>query len=428
MKKLLVWFVFLLFTFILSSCETDVLDEIQDQLPITVDVTEMVQVLRSGRNNFTPNMESMRAKVESGDTLDASDLRVDDPSCTYAYDYIDNEDGTYTTRYTYYEYNYDYYNRAYEMLYNGIDDDNDGLIDEEDELLLMVTETMIDGIDNNYNGIIDEYFEMEPSYVVTYTITYGDVSTTTVTEDGTITTIGSSSYTWSEVKTPYTGQVIDSYACYQEDTDDNDEDIINDDTYNDLYTIYVALVNEISTLSNTYDYEAYGILYLELSLGRSLTDVELAAMNLVWDLYEFIPVTTLTDVEYQVLYLEYYLNRMLTEDELRALEFVYQNRYYDDALTDEEFRFIEIVEVLYEQFYENYDANDYERFNLAVSLGRPLTTEENSALEIVYEIRTQQASSLNLDALISLYERILNRALTEDEQLALNYFEVGYYE
>jgi hypothetical protein len=169
-------------------------------------------------------------------------------------------------------------------------------------------------------------------------------------------------------------------------------------------------------------------LKLELSLGRSLTDIELAAINLVWDLYEFIPVTTLTDVEYQVLYLEYYLNRMLTEDELRALEFVYQNRYYDDALTDEEFRFIEIVEVLYEQFYENYDANDYERFNLAVSLGRPLTTEENSALEIVYEIRTQQASSLNLDALISFYERILNRALTEDEQLALNYFEVGYYE
>jgi hypothetical protein len=100
------------------------------------------------------------------------------------------------------------------------------LIDEDDELLLMVTDEMTDGIDNNHNGLTDEYFEMTPKYVVTYTVTWAQSMTTTVSEDGTITTTGSYFGEWSEEKVLYTGQVIEFEACYEYEPEDSDEDSV----------------------------------------------------------------------------------------------------------------------------------------------------------------------------------------------------------
>jgi len=207
MKKIFILTVLSLISFTLASCESP--------NPQQTLVAEMVDFLKTGRNNFTPNMEAVTAMVESGDFSESEAEDALEPYyCTYSYTGVQNEDGSYLSIYSYYEYDYDYYNRAQELLYNGIDDDEDGIIDEEDELLLMVTEEMTDGIDNNHNGLIDEYFEMTPKYVVNYTALYRSSITTIVSEDGTITTTGYWSAEWTEEKVPYIGQIIQFEVCY----------------------------------------------------------------------------------------------------------------------------------------------------------------------------------------------------------------------
>jgi predicted small lipoprotein YifL len=197
-----------------------------EQTPSEVNAAEMAAFLRSGRNNFTPNMEAVTSMMESGEFSESDDLLIA-YYCTYNYlGTTENEDGSYSQSYKYYEYDYDYYSRAQELIMNGIDDDEDGLIDEDDELLLMVTDEMTDGIDNNHNGLTDEYFEMTPKYVVTYTVTWAQSMTTTVSEDGTITTTGSYFGEWSEEKVLYTGQVIEFEACYEYEPEDSDEDSV----------------------------------------------------------------------------------------------------------------------------------------------------------------------------------------------------------
>ena len=116
-------------------------------------------------------------------------------------------------KYSFYEYDYDYYAHAQAMLYNGIDDDEDGIVDEEDEILLMVTDEMTDGMDNNHNGLIDEYFEMTPKYFVNTTVIHRGSTTTTISENGMITTTGYWSTEWTEEKIPYTGQIIQFEIC-----------------------------------------------------------------------------------------------------------------------------------------------------------------------------------------------------------------------
>jgi hypothetical protein len=253
---------------------------------------------------------------------------------------------------------------------------------------------------------------MAPKYIVTYTVTYGNITTSTVSEDGIITTIGSYFGGWKEVKTPYTGQIIENYACYDDFFDDTDEDTDSSVSEYDIqYTVYLALLNEVTNESQTYTGESYNLIYLELYLGRSLTEVELESVTLVWNLYTNLNVLELDNLEYTINYLEYFLNRALTEEELQAL-----------LLLDE----ISLVETLYQDFEFVYDASVYERAYLSITLGRPLTQDEINALDIVSGLESQLSERSNLDALIALYERILDRVLTEEEIRALTYFETGY--
>lgn len=223
MKKIFVLTVLPLISFTLASCGFLT----QSQTPSEVNAAEMAAFLKSGRNNFTPNMEAVASMVESGEFSESDNLMID-YYCTYNYsETIENEVGGYSQSYKYYEYDYDYYSRARELISNGIDDNENGLIDEDSELLLMVTDEMTDGIDNNHNGLIDEYFEMTPKYVVTYTVTWGQSMTTTVSEDGTITTTGSYFGEWKEEKVLYTGQVIEFEACYEYEPGVSDEDSVS---------------------------------------------------------------------------------------------------------------------------------------------------------------------------------------------------------
>lgn len=206
MKKIFILTVLSLISFTLASCESPT----QQQTL----ATGMVNFLKTGRNNFTPNMEAVTAMVESGDFSDSeAQDALEAYYCTYDYSWVQNEDGSYLYTYSFYEYDYDYYAHAQAMLYNGIDDDEDGIVDEEDEILLMVTDEMTDGMDNNHNGLIDEYFEMTPKYFVNTTVIHRGSTTTTISENGTITTTGYWSTEWTEEKVPYTGQIIQFEIC-----------------------------------------------------------------------------------------------------------------------------------------------------------------------------------------------------------------------
>jgi hypothetical protein len=181
MKKLLILLTLFTFLFVLSSCEDalkdvitipeieDVLedpaiddtedtteDDVEDETEVSFNASEMIQVLSTGRSNFMPDMDQIESDLETGNFMDTDDFVFYDVGCQYGNDYVDNGDGTYTQTFYYYDYDYNYYYMAEEVLYNGIDDDDDGEIDEDDEVLVMVTDEMSDGIDNNYNGVIDE--------------------------------------------------------------------------------------------------------------------------------------------------------------------------------------------------------------------------------------------------------------------------------
>lgn len=372
MKKLLTIGIVLMSLFILSACD-DIDDFVPNDIPeITINTSEMIQVLSTGRNNFMPDMNQLNEDISTGDILERDSQFLQNYYCSPVRNTVENEDGTFTETYAYYDYDYDYYEKAYEMLYNGIDDDDDGEIDEDDEILLMVTEEMQDGIDNNNNGIIDEYFEMTPTYYVTYTITYNEGTYTTTTEDGVTTTTGSFFYEWTETRAPYTGQVINLLDCYfyNEDTNEDsdgyvDEDVedINDERYQAYEKLLLEIQEALSNLSleNNRD---LGILYAELTLGRPFTEEEKSAIETIWDLYEDININSdsVNEFDSEIEYLEFYLDRSLSDLELEALE-------------------------------------------------------------IVSFITSSQNQSVTLDQLIQLYESILGRSLSDLEKEALALFE-----
>jgi len=448
-------------------------DDPEDDPEVNVNASEMVQTLSSGRNNFMPDMDQIESDLESGDFMDVEDFTFYEVGCQYGNEYVDNGDGTYTQTFYYYDYDYDYYHMAEEVLYNGIDDDDDGEIDEDDEILIMVTDEMMDGIDNNNNGVVDEYFEMTPTHFVTYTMTFGEATTTYTTEDGVSTTTGYYSYEWVEIREPYTGQTIESTECYYDDGEE--------DNYNLLSETYDALMLEVETVVGDLDDVENQALYFELIVGRPLTDEEKAALSLVMPLYEsFDDSEPVDDFENEINYLELYLDRALTEEERAAFELYYNydyseemtpeteaafelvdnlymivserygimmyelvlgrelteeeiraleivsNLYYDDleSLTDEQKAAVDIVENL-EIELENSDVNE-ELLYFMLFLGRPLTDEEMAAFDIVSELSLliDQAPSPSIEALVAFYENILGRTLTELEIEALLEFEV----
>ena len=370
MKKILSLISILILSVMLASCDDVVIDE--DTFDESL-LPEMIETLSLRNTDNRMSMDELTTMIQSGDYLESE--REFYLYCDVLRNTVQNEDGTYTETYTFYDYDYDIYEEAYESLYNGIDDDDDGLIDEDDEIKIFMTDEMTDGIDNNHNGVIDEYFEMTPAFVVSYTITYNEGNPESVTsEDGTVTTTYSYFYSYTEVRTPYTGQIIEYGPCYSYDeesgeyTDDettNSEDPFNDD----LLNVYIELLNNVQeALSeiSLLDQRALGIVYAEFSLGRALTEEEKVAINLVWDLYESLDVNTNT---FEV---------------------------FD-------------TEIEYLEFY----------------LGRALTDEEKEAIEIVETISNTQTESISLEQIIEFYESILNRTLTDLEKEALALYE--YY-
>ena len=515
MKKILTILTFITFLFVLSGCDTaiedvitvpdiddiiedpsindtkeDPLDDIDEEPEVTVDASEMVQVLSTGKNNFMPDMDQIESDLESGEMMDTEDFTFYEVGCQYGNEYVDNGDGTYTQTFYYYDYDYDYYYMAEEVLYNGIDDDDDGEIDEDDEILIMVTDEMMDGVDNNNNGIVDEYFEMTPTHFVTYTMTFGEVTTTYTNEDGVSTTTGSYSYEWVEIREPYTGQVIETTDCYYEDDyvdhEDKDED---EEFYDALVDVYDALLIEVASIVGDLDDIENQSLYFELTIGRPLTEEEKAAMDVVMTLYEsFDDSEPVDDLEYEISMVEIYLDRALTEEERNAFE-VYYNYDGSEEMTPEMEVAFELVEELYSLLYErsqivmlelmlgrslteeellaieivfdldynyeddmdslsdeqqaaitivenleleieNSDVNE-ELLYLMMFLGRPLTDEEVAAFDVVTELMAimDEAPSPSLEVLITFYEDILGRSLTELEVEAIELFEVydDYY-
>ena len=509
MKKLYTFITLIAFLFVLSSCDNpiedvitvpdiediledpiideneDPVDDIDEDPEVNVNATEMVQVLSTGRNNFMPDMDQIESDLESGDLMNTEDFNFYEVGCQYGNEYIDNGDGTYTQTFYYYDYDYDYFYMAEEVLYNGIDDDDDGDIDEDDEILVMVTDEMMDGVDNNNNGVVDEYFEMTPTHFVTYTMTFGEVTTTYINEDGVSTTTGSYSYEWVEVRAPYTGQVIETTDCYYDDDyvdpyDPNEDE----ELYNTLLEVYDALMLEVESVVGDLDSIDNQSLYFELMIGRQLTDEEKAAMEVVMALYEsFEDSEPVDDLEYEISMIELYLDRTLneeernafeiyynydyseemtpeteaaftlvdnlytivyersqivmfefmlgrplTEEELTAIEIVFDLEYYyeDDmeSLTDEQQEAIIIVENL-ELEIENNDINE-ELLYFMMFLGRPLTDEEAAAFDIVNELMLlmENAPNPSIEDLVAFYENILGRILTELEVEAIMMFEL----
>ncbi len=416
--------------------------------------------------------------------MNTQDFTFYEVGCQYGNEYVDNGDGTYTQTFYYYDYDYDYYVMAYEVLYNGVDDDDDGEIDEDDEVLLMVTDEMMDGVDNNHNGIVDEYFEMTPAYFVTYTTTFGEVTTTYVNEDGVSTTTGSYSYEWVEVREPYTGQVIETTDCYYGDDyvdpyDPNEDE----ELYNTLLEIYDTLLLEVESVVGDLDDIENQSLYFELTIGRPLTEEEKAAMEVVMTLYEsFDDSEPVDDLEYEISMVEIYLDRALTEEERNAFE-VYYNYDGSEEMTPEMEAAIELVDALYMLVYERsqivmfefmlgrslteeeltaieivqtidyYDEEDMESLtdaqqaaltiveNLELEiensdvneellffmmfLGRPLTEVEAEAFDIVNDLMMlMEEASPSIEDLVTFYENILGRSLTELEIEAIMTFEV----
>jgi hypothetical protein len=369
MKKIFQILVALLFTFVLVACDDIVIDE--DTFDESL-LPEMIQTLSLRNNDDRMSMDELSTMIQTGAYFE-SDVTYE-LQCGIQQQYFTEEDGTFIQTYTYYDYNNDIFEEAIEILYNGIDDDNDGIIDEDDEIMILFTDEMFDGIDNNNDGIIDELFEQTPTYVVSYTLVYNNETTeTTTSEDGTVTTVTSFSYTYTEVKTPYTGQIIEVASCFDDEFIDEEDEFTDEETSgieNDfngpLLDIYINLSTEIQEAINaSTDQQSISLIYAEITLGRSLTDEEKEAIQLVWDLYFSIEDTSSDSFE-----------------------------VFDS-------------EIEYVEFY----------------LGRSLTEQEIEAFDIVSTISASQSEDVTLEQLISLYETILNRLLTDLEKEAIALYE-----
>lgn len=216
MKKLFALSTVLLLVLGLSACVSgeveveerdDSRSQITRELPTVEEFISMVQEQRSELPGG--NLDALYEGEE--DDLPYSDgdeyYQEDYYYCDYGYEYRENEDGSWTYTYTYFEYTYYTMEDIFNIWTNGLDDDEDGEIDEFDEK--------------------DESIK----YVVTYTYTYyyNDEENyneeTTVDENGVVTTVGSYSYSYSYeytiVKEPYNGQELNN-QCVEIFYDDED--------------------------------------------------------------------------------------------------------------------------------------------------------------------------------------------------------------
>jgi hypothetical protein len=163
-------------------------------------------------------------------------------------------------------------------------------------------------------------------------------------------------------------------------------------------------------------------LYYNYDYSEEMTPEMEAAFELVENLYSLVYERS------QIVMFEIMLGRALTEEELFAIEIVFDLDYYDEddiaSLTDEQQAAIAIVENL-ELEIENSDVND-ELLFLMMFIGRPLTDEEEAAFDIVIELMAlmDEAPSPSIEVLVAFYENILGRALTELEIEAIQMFEV----
>jgi hypothetical protein len=222
MKKIYQVTLLLLFSIVLAACNSTHNHSMVDKDTFDRSLLPgMVQTISLRKNSNRMSMDEVTEMIQTGEYFEP-DVTYN-LQCGINQDYFTEEDGTLIRTYTYYDYDDDIFEQAIDILSNGIDDDNDGIVDEDDEIMILFTDEMFDGIDNNNDGIIDELFEQTPTHVVTYTLIYDRETTeTTTSEDGTVTTVTSFSYTYTEVRTPYTGQIIEFEVCldYEEETDE----------------------------------------------------------------------------------------------------------------------------------------------------------------------------------------------------------------
>jgi hypothetical protein len=223
MKKIYQVFLLLLFSIVLVACDnTPDYSKVDKDTFDTSLLPGMVQTLSLRKTSNRMSMDELSTMIQTGEYFE-SDVTYE-LQCGINQDYFTEEDGTLIRTYTYYDYDDDIFEQAIDILSNGIDDDNDGIVDEDDEIMILFTDEMFDGIDNNNDGIIDELFEQIPTHLVRYTLIYDRETTeTTTSEDGTVTIVTSFSYTYTEVRTPYTGQIIEYAPCfdYEEETDES---------------------------------------------------------------------------------------------------------------------------------------------------------------------------------------------------------------
>lgn len=188
------------------------------------------------------------------------------------------------------------------------------------------------------------------------------------------------------------------------------------------------------------DLEALEIQELESFIGRELTQVEKDALEIVDALYN--SVEDEYDFESEIAYLEHHLGRSLTEEEIAAFNIIttLEESFIDDeagatqTLTPEQEAAFNVIDALYEESFM-YD----EMENLTTLLGRELTTEEQTALDLIdsiiwdnadFEMTEEQEAAFEI--VDTLYEEaydnyeiveltiLLGRELTEEEKAALD--------
>lgn len=205
--------------------------------------------------------------------------------------------------------------------------------------------------------------------------------------------------------------------------------------------------------------------YLEFFLGRELTDEEKNAFAIIdaidWENFdeetgemnltpEQETALDMIDALYstyeemsETQELELMLGRQLTEVELNALSVIDEIDWEDFDDYDNELTFTEEQEAafdLIDALYSEIEAN-YETIELELLLGRELTNDEIEALDIVNNLYDEMYNNFDEDAeydevaeMISFYEEILNRELTDQEKEAIEFsldfffYEDDYYE
>jgi len=227
----------------------------------------------------------------------------------------------------------------------------------------------------------------------------------------------------------FTGGYDDYYEFY-EDFDYNELDFTDEELV--LFDILFALDEELyAKLDSMTEEERIVLEFSQLSgkLGRDLTVEETNALTLVETLY-LIDVededTNWVEFDTEEEYLAYYLGRDLTVEEVAAFDIIEELFTMDETMMDEMFEFTEEQEAALELIFDLYDEAyvDMEIQQLEMMLNRSLTTEEQTALDIVNSLynSTYEAYDEDYDFIqetVEYYELILERTLTAQEIEAL---------